>query len=122
DDGAAVTLGSRDDLGVGRSVEADCRSVDCNRGRCSGANPPVSATTAYPREISRRRFERFILCEQRRVTERLVDVFRLEVRVTGQNLFACLAGGEQPEQTSHGKTQPPDAGFAGAYQRIDRYP
>jgi hypothetical protein len=49
----------------------------------------------------------------------LVNVFRLEVWIGGEDLIAGLAGSEQPKQPRYWKSEPPDARLSGANTWID---
>jgi len=41
----------------------------------------------------------------------LVDIPRFEIRIAGENLIACLARGDQPEQPRHRESSPRMQGF-----------
>jgi GMC oxidoreductase len=51
----------------------------------------------------------------------LVDIFRLEVGVVGEDLISRAACCEQPKQSRHRKPEPPDAWLSGANAGINRY-
>src|SRR6202011_4222402 len=51
----------------------------------------------------------------------LVDVFRLKVRVGGEDLIARAAGSQQPKQPRDREPEPSDARLSGANAGINRY-
>ena len=62
---------------------------------------------------------RLVLSQQGRITQRLIDVAWLEIRVRLQNGVTAFAGGQEPEPARHRKAQPADASLTGADSRID---
>ena len=50
----------------------------------------------------------------------MVDIPRLEIRIGRENLVACFARSEQPEQPCHREPEPPDARLSGANSWINR--